>query len=376
MVARRVLFCGDPASLPPEVAARCAVITMAPVAASDLTVLVDRRAATLHPMGLVVRPHLQSTETAEQIAELVAPHPEGDRTARAATTRHGNGRAGSRDGRAGARSCRRAAPDDDAPSGRVTGRTPAQSRPPGGRARRLSRAAPARRHHQRPAAHPRARVVRRRRRIEDSLQHGLCGAAGHGRRRARRSALSRRHASWSLPTLAPGHDRRAACRGTRRRGEGSNPIRLRPSPTSAPRSPWWRASRWPTHCRGTRGGKPRATADASPRCSSTPPASWPRWPPMPGSSISPGGDWSKHVSSSPTARRSPGPPWRSPRRKATRTASASSGASASAGWTPSTREAPRRRVPESLYGELSRRVLVGVALPDGAPARPVTATSG
>ena len=87
MVARRVLFCGDPASLPPEVAARCAVITMAPVAASDLTVLVDRRAATLHPMGLVVRPHLQSTETAEQIAELVAPHPEGDRTARAATTR-------------------------------------------------------------------------------------------------------------------------------------------------------------------------------------------------------------------------------------------------------------------------------------------------
>ena len=46
---------------------------MEPLAATDLTVLVDRRAATLHPMGAVVRPHLQSVETAEQIAELVAP---------------------------------------------------------------------------------------------------------------------------------------------------------------------------------------------------------------------------------------------------------------------------------------------------------------
>ena len=78
--ARRVLFCGDPASLPQGLAARCAVVTMAPVAASDLTVLVARRAATLHPMGVVVRPHLQSTETAEQIDELVAPHPDGDHT--------------------------------------------------------------------------------------------------------------------------------------------------------------------------------------------------------------------------------------------------------------------------------------------------------
>jgi DNA-binding SARP family transcriptional activator len=70
-VGRHVLFCGDPASLTPEVAARCAVITMESVAASDLTVLVDHRAATLHPIGLVVRPHLQSAETAAHIAELV-----------------------------------------------------------------------------------------------------------------------------------------------------------------------------------------------------------------------------------------------------------------------------------------------------------------
>ncbi len=72
LVARHILFCGNPASLPPQAADRCAVITMEPRAATDLTVLVDRQAATLHPMGEVVRPHLQSVETAEQIAELVA----------------------------------------------------------------------------------------------------------------------------------------------------------------------------------------------------------------------------------------------------------------------------------------------------------------
>jgi DNA-binding SARP family transcriptional activator len=74
-IARRVLFCGDPAALRPEAVGRCAVVTMEPVAASDLTVLVDRRAATLHPMGLVVRPHLQSSATAQHIAELIAPVP-------------------------------------------------------------------------------------------------------------------------------------------------------------------------------------------------------------------------------------------------------------------------------------------------------------
>ena len=78
-LARRVLFCGDPASLPPSLAARCAVVTMDPVAASDLTVLVDRQAATMHPMGQVLRPHLQSVEIAEQIAELVAQPTEDER---------------------------------------------------------------------------------------------------------------------------------------------------------------------------------------------------------------------------------------------------------------------------------------------------------
>jgi DNA-binding SARP family transcriptional activator len=73
LLARSLVFCGDPASLPPDVTARCAVVTMQPLAASDLTILVDPRAATIHPMGHVVRPHLQSAERAEQIAELVAP---------------------------------------------------------------------------------------------------------------------------------------------------------------------------------------------------------------------------------------------------------------------------------------------------------------
>ena len=80
LLARSVLFCGDPASLPAGVAARCAVVTMEPVAATDLTVLVDHRAATIHPMGHVVRPHLQSAERAEQIAELVAPPAENQST--------------------------------------------------------------------------------------------------------------------------------------------------------------------------------------------------------------------------------------------------------------------------------------------------------
>ena len=94
-MARQVLFGGDPASLPPALAARCAVITMEPVAASDLTILVDRRAATLHPMGLVIRPHLQSAETAQHLAELVAPRVEGETSVVGAadfSAVHGRGR--------------------------------------------------------------------------------------------------------------------------------------------------------------------------------------------------------------------------------------------------------------------------------------------
>ena len=72
-VARHLVFFGDPASLSPEAARRCAVVTTDAVAASDLTILVDRHGATLHPMGRVVRPHLQSAEVARHLDELLPP---------------------------------------------------------------------------------------------------------------------------------------------------------------------------------------------------------------------------------------------------------------------------------------------------------------
>jgi DNA-binding SARP family transcriptional activator len=59
--------------LRPDVARHIAVVTTAPVAATDLTLLVDRQAATLHPVGRVLRPHLQSADTAQVVAELVDP---------------------------------------------------------------------------------------------------------------------------------------------------------------------------------------------------------------------------------------------------------------------------------------------------------------
>jgi DNA-binding SARP family transcriptional activator len=67
------LFFGDPGALRADVARHVAVVTTAPAAATDLTVLVDRQAATLHPVGRVLRPHLQSADTARLVAELVNP---------------------------------------------------------------------------------------------------------------------------------------------------------------------------------------------------------------------------------------------------------------------------------------------------------------
>ena len=55
---RRVLFVGNPASLPTAAAARCSVVTTLPVPATDLTVTVDATAASLHPLGVTVRPDL------------------------------------------------------------------------------------------------------------------------------------------------------------------------------------------------------------------------------------------------------------------------------------------------------------------------------
>jgi DNA-binding SARP family transcriptional activator len=74
-LARHVLFFGDPGALAPRVAARTAIVTTANVSASDLTILVDRHGATIHPLSRVVRPHLQSADAARNIAELMAPAP-------------------------------------------------------------------------------------------------------------------------------------------------------------------------------------------------------------------------------------------------------------------------------------------------------------
>ena len=70
---RHHVFFGDPASLSAGAAPHCSVVTTATTAASNLSILVDRHGATLHPMGRVVRPHLQSEEMAGALRELRAP---------------------------------------------------------------------------------------------------------------------------------------------------------------------------------------------------------------------------------------------------------------------------------------------------------------
>jgi len=72
------LFFGDPTSVPPELAPHSAVVTTSSVAASNLTILVDRHGATLHPMGRVVRPHLQPSQMAGALTELMTAPDEGD----------------------------------------------------------------------------------------------------------------------------------------------------------------------------------------------------------------------------------------------------------------------------------------------------------
>ena len=142
------------------------------------------------------------------------------------------GPAAPRNGRVGAGVRRRAAVGDDAPPGRSARGPAAQPRPSGRGARGLPGAAPARRHHERPAAHPRARIVRRRRRLEDVVQHRLCGAACHGGRRAGRAPLSRRDATRPVPALAPAS--RSTCTAPRHSPPraGRSPTRPPPLPTS------------------------------------------------------------------------------------------------------------------------------------------------
>lgn len=68
--ATRVLFVGDPRDLGPAARRVCAVLTTVPLARADLTVLVDPRGATVHPIGLSVRPHLLDPCWAPALGEI------------------------------------------------------------------------------------------------------------------------------------------------------------------------------------------------------------------------------------------------------------------------------------------------------------------
>jgi DNA-binding SARP family transcriptional activator len=67
-----VLYVGDPAGLSPAALACCGVVTTEAVQGSDVTVVVDARAASVHPLGLTVRPQLLDSDRGRAVEELVA----------------------------------------------------------------------------------------------------------------------------------------------------------------------------------------------------------------------------------------------------------------------------------------------------------------
>lgn len=67
-----VLYIGDPADLSPAARARSAVLTARPALATDLIVVVDDVAATIHPLGITVRPHHLDGSRFRAVEELVA----------------------------------------------------------------------------------------------------------------------------------------------------------------------------------------------------------------------------------------------------------------------------------------------------------------
>jgi DNA-binding SARP family transcriptional activator len=72
----QVLYFGDPAELTDAVARQLSIVTLTCAPSSDVTVLVDRRGASIHPLGKTVRPHLMDETTAQAVGELVEPvHP-------------------------------------------------------------------------------------------------------------------------------------------------------------------------------------------------------------------------------------------------------------------------------------------------------------
>jgi DNA-binding SARP family transcriptional activator len=67
-----ILFFGDPSLLSRAHAREVSIVTQSLAPGSDVTVLVDRHAASIHPLGRTVRPHLLEMRTAELLDELVA----------------------------------------------------------------------------------------------------------------------------------------------------------------------------------------------------------------------------------------------------------------------------------------------------------------
>ena len=199
-----VLFFGEPASLSVAQAQRVAIVSLSVVAASDVTVLVDRSAATIHPLGRTVRPHLMGPDTSALVDQLVAPpRPVDPIASRTPTT--GNdmpvtfgdstppplrehphaptiaAHAGDISlPEPGTVEVRLLTPDTEV--GGAARRTGSQQGPARHRARGVPGPARGRRNHQRSFAHPCPRIVRCRRGVEDAVQHRRGGPAGHGHR--------------------------------------------------------------------------------------------------------------------------------------------------------------------------------------------------
>lgn len=74
--AETLVFVGDPETLSPDARSRWATVTTAARPASDLLVAVDGDAASLHPLGIVVRPH-RLTETRRRALEEITSAPAG-----------------------------------------------------------------------------------------------------------------------------------------------------------------------------------------------------------------------------------------------------------------------------------------------------------
>ena len=69
-LAPRVLYTGDPRTLEPKVRRACAIVGFGALETADVCIVVDERAATAHPLGLTVRPHLVDGPTSAALGEL------------------------------------------------------------------------------------------------------------------------------------------------------------------------------------------------------------------------------------------------------------------------------------------------------------------